>query len=110
MAGLVPAIHAGQIQSARSGWVYIMTNRPNGMLYTGVTSDLSRRAWEHREGLIDGFTKSDGLKRLVWYERYEDIRDAIQRERNMKRWPRARKARLTLEMNSDWRDLYEDLA
>jgi putative endonuclease len=61
-----------------------MTNRPNGTLYTGVTNDLSRRAFEHREGLYDGFTKRYGLKRLVWYECYEDIRDAIQRERNMK--------------------------
>jgi putative endonuclease len=68
----------------RGGWVYIMTNRPNGTLYTGVTNDLSRRAFEHREGLYDGFTKRYGLKRLVWYECYEDIRDAIQRERNMK--------------------------
>jgi len=94
----------------RGGWVYIMTNRPNGTLYTGVTSDLARRAWEHREGLIDGFTKQYGLKRLVWYERYEDIRDAIQRESNMKHWPRSWKARLILDMNSDWRDLYKDLA
>jgi putative endonuclease len=68
----------------RGGWVYIITNRPNGTLYTGVTNDLSRRAFEHREGLYDGFTKRYGLKRLVWYECYEDIRDAIQRERNMK--------------------------
>jgi len=53
------------ISAMRGGWVYIMTNRPNGTLYTGVTSDLARRAWEHREGLIDGFTKQYGLKRLV---------------------------------------------
>ncbi len=77
MAGLVPAIHAVHLPGMRGGWVYIMTNRPNGTLYTGVTRDLSRRAWKHREGLIDGFTKQCGLKRLVWYERYEDIRDAI---------------------------------
>lgn len=91
-------------------WVYIMTNRPNGTLYTGVASDLARRAWEHREGRIDGFTKRYGLKRLAWYERYEDIRGAIQRERNMKHWPRAWKARLILDMNPEWRDLYEDSA
>ncbi|MEA2858247.1 MAG: putative endonuclease [Methylobacteriaceae bacterium] len=66
----------------RGGWLYMMTNRPNGTLYTGVTSNISRRAWEHREGLVDGFTKRYGLKRLVYMERYEDIRDAIQREKN----------------------------
>jgi putative endonuclease len=91
------------------GWVYIMTNRPNGTLYAGVTSDIARRAWEHREGLVKGFTKRYGLKRLVYMEFYEDIRDAIQREKNMKHYSRAWKARLILEANPDWRDLYEDL-
>ncbi|MGD0762683.1 MAG: GIY-YIG nuclease family protein [Roseiarcus sp.] len=91
------------------GWVYIMTNRPNGTLYTGVTSDISRRAWEHREGLVKGFSKRYGLKRLVYMEFYEDIRAAIQREKNMKHYSRAWKVRLILEANPDWRDLYEDL-
>ena len=67
----------------QGGWVYIMTNRPNGTLYVGVTSDLARRAWEHREGVADGFTKRYGLKQLVYAERYEDIRTAIQREKNL---------------------------
>ena len=70
------------------GWVYIMTNRPNGALYVGTTSDLARRAWEHRNGAIEGFTKQYGLTRLVYTERYEDILVAKQRERNMKHWPR----------------------
>jgi putative endonuclease len=91
------------------GWVYIMTNRPNGTLYTGVTSDIARRAFEHREGLVKGFTKRYGLKRLVYMEFYEDIRDAIQREKNMKHYSRAWKVQLILEANPDWRDLYEDL-
>ncbi|MBV9637211.1 MAG: GIY-YIG nuclease family protein, partial [Methylobacteriaceae bacterium] len=73
----------------RGGWVYIMTNRPNGTLYIGVTSDIARRAYEHREGLIEGFTKRYGLKRLVYMEAYADIRDAIQREKSLKHWPRA---------------------
>src|SRR5262245_52087575 len=73
----------------RGGWVYIMTDEPNGTLYIGVTSDLPRRAWQHREGLIDGFTKRYGLTRLVFFERHDDIRTAIQREKNLKRWPRA---------------------
>jgi putative endonuclease len=89
MAGLVPAIHAMQDRTMKGGWVYIMTNRANGVLYVGVTSDLSRRAFEHREGMIEGFTKRYGLKVLVYFERYEDIRDAIQREKNMKHWKRA---------------------
>jgi putative endonuclease len=93
----------------KGGWVYIMTNRRNGTLYLGVTSGLARRAWQHREGLIDGFTKRYGLTRLVYYERFEDIRDAIQREKTMKHWPRARKVRLIHGMNPDWDDLYETL-
>ena len=110
MAGLVPAIHAVQPSQMRVGWIYIMTNRPNGTLYTGVTNNLARRVFEHREGLLEGFTKRYVLKRLVYYERYDDIRDAIQREKNIKHWPRAWKARLILDMNPQWRDLYGDLA
>lgn len=73
----------------QGGWVYIMTNRPNGTLYIGVTSDLARRAWEHREGVAESFTKRYGLKRLVFVEHHEHIRAAIQREMNLKHWPRA---------------------
>jgi putative endonuclease len=91
-------------------WVYIVTNRPNGTLYTGVTSNLSRRIWEHREGVADGFTKRYGLKRLVYAERHVNIRAAIQRERNMKHWPRRWKVRLILAANPDWDDLYGRLA
>ena len=94
----------------QGGWVYIMTNRPNGTLYTGVTSNLSRRAWEHREGLIEGFTKRHGLRLLVYVERHESIQAAIQRERNMKHWRRAWKVRLILGSNPDWKDLYAHLA
>jgi putative endonuclease len=91
------------------GWVYIMTNRPNGTLYTGVTSDIGRRAYEHREGLVKGFTKRYGLKRLVYMEFHETIAGAIQREHNIKHWPRAWKARLILDANPGWTDLYETL-
>jgi putative endonuclease len=94
----------------RGGWVYIMTNRPNGTLYLGVTSNLARRVWEHREGVIEGFTKRYGLKQLVWYEPHDDIRTAIQREKTMKHWPRAWKVRLILDMNPQWVDLYASLA
>ena len=92
------------------GAVYMMTNRPNGTLYTGVSADLARRAYEHREGLTKGFTKRYGLKMLVYYEYYDDIGDAIQRERNLKHWSRAWKVALILKFNPGWRDLYEDLA
>jgi putative endonuclease len=116
MAGLVPAIHVFEaaavshtLAQMRASWVYIMTNRPNGTLYTGVTADIARRAYEHREGLCEGFTKRYGLTRLVWFDFHEEIITAIQRESNIKHWPRAWKVRLILALNPEWRDLYLDL-
>jgi putative endonuclease len=109
MAGLVPAIHVLENCRMRGGWIYIMTNRANGILYVGVTSDLIRRVYQHREGLVAGFTKTYGLRMLVHLERYDDIRDAIQREQNMKHWPRAWKVRLILKSNPQWRDLFEEM-
>jgi putative endonuclease len=91
------------------GWVYFMTNERNGTLYVGVTSVLPKRAYEHREGLVDGFTKQYGLKRLVYYERHDTIQAAIQREKNIKHWPRAWKVRLIHAMNPEWDDLYDTL-
>ena len=87
-----------------------MTNKPNGILYVGVTSDIARRAYEHREGLLAGFTKRYGLKRLVYIERHEEILTAIQREKNIKHWPRAWKIRLVHATNPNWYDLYDSLA
>jgi len=109
MPALVAGIHVCNPCIMRGGWVYIMTNRRNGTLYVGVTSDLGRRAWEHREGLVDGFTKRQGLKRLVYAEHHGDIRAAIQREKTIKHWPRAWKVRLIHAENPDWADLYGDL-
>jgi putative endonuclease len=86
-----------------------MTNRPDGTLYVGVTADLPRRVWEHKEGVADGFTKRYGLKRLVYCERYDDIAVAIQREKNIKHWPRAWKIALIAKDNSDWDDICEQL-
>ena len=86
-----------------------MTNRKNGMLYIGVTSDLARRVSEHRMGVVAGFTKHYGLKRLVHAERHETIQLAIQREKTMKNWPRAWKARLINTHNPEWNDLYNNL-
>jgi putative endonuclease len=91
-------------------WVYIMTNRPNGILYVGCTTNLPRRAWEHRESVAAGFTKRYGLKRLVYFEHHETLLAARQRERNLKHWSRAWKVRLILKNNLDWDDLYDGLA
>jgi len=93
----------------RGGWVYLITNKPNGVLYTGVTSNIARRAWEHRKGVADGFTKRYDIKRIVYIERHEDIRIAIQREKNIKHWSRAWKVRLILDQNPEWADLYDQL-
>ena len=111
MPALVAGIHGLQHANMRErgGWVYIMTNQPNGTLYLGVTSDIARRAWEHREGMVEGFTRRYGLNRLVYVERHEGIAAAIQRERTMKHWPRAWKVNLIVAQNPDWADLYETL-
>ena len=111
MPGIVPGIHGLQHGDMRrgGGWVYIMTNRPNGTLYLGVTSDIVRRAWEHREGLVEGFTKRYRLTCLVYAERHDEIAAAIQRERTMKHWPRAWKVNLIVAQNPSWDDLYETL-
>ena len=92
------------------GYVYVLTNRPNGILYVGVTSDLVRRVYQHREGFVDGFTKRYGLKRLVYFEHFEDIQTAIQREHNIKHWPRAWKVRMILATNPSWDDLFPTIA
>lgn len=92
-----------------AGFVYIVTNKRNGTLYIGVTSNLPRRAYEHREGLIEGFTKRYGLKTLVWFERYDRIEDAIRREKQMKEWNRKWKLRMIEELNPEWKDLSAEL-
>ncbi|WP_137045952.1 GIY-YIG nuclease family protein [Pseudolabrys sp. FHR47] len=91
------------------GCVYFITNKPHGILYAGVTSDIAKRVYEHRQGVVKGFTTRYGLKRLVYYERFDDIRDAIQREKTIKHWPRAWKVRLIHAMNPAWDDLYDTL-
>ena len=93
----------------KAGYVYIMANRKNGTIYTGVTSDLAKRVYEHREGLVPGFTKRYGCKRLVWFELHADFPSAIHRETQLKRWNRAWKVELIEQINPDWRDLWEDL-
>ena len=92
-----------------AGYVYIVTNHKHGTLYIGVTSDLERRIYEHREELTPGFTSKYGCKQLVWYEEFWNIQDAIQREKSLKRWYRKWKIDLIEKMNPDWRDLYYEL-
>jgi putative endonuclease len=91
------------------GWIYIMSNRRDGTLYIGVTSDLVRRVWEHREGVGSQFVRRYTLTRLVYFEQHDDIRAAIQRETSLKRRPRAWKVRLLAAQNPDWNDLYPSL-
>ena len=93
----------------KAGYVYIMASGKNGTIYIGVTSDLTKRAYEHREGLIAGFTKRHGCKRLVWFETYDDLQEARRRELQMKEWKRAWKIRQIEESNLDWDDLYPTL-
>ncbi|MBW2544344.1 MAG: GIY-YIG nuclease family protein, partial [Deltaproteobacteria bacterium] len=86
--------------------IYILASRKNGTLYVGVTSDLLKRIYEHKQNLIDGFTKKYNVHTLVYYETHNDIREAITREKQIKKWNRKWKMRLIEEMNSEWRDLY----
>ncbi len=86
-----------------------MANRPIGTVYTGVTSDLPARAYQHRNGLIEGFTKEHGCKLLVWFEQHDDLEQARLREVQIKKWKRAWKIELIERDNPQWRDLFETL-
>lgn len=89
--------------------VYILASRRNGTLYVGVTNNLARRVWQHREGEIAGFTREYGVTMLVWYTRFDQILDAIAHEKRLKRWRRAWKLELIEKDNPGWLDLYESL-
>jgi putative endonuclease len=105
IAGLDPAI----LPKMADYFVYIVTNKPRGTLYVGVTNDLIKRAYQHREGLAAGFTKRYGLKQLVYFEKYDAPLLAIQREKNIKHWSRAWKLDLVNGSNPQWRDLCTDI-
>jgi predicted GIY-YIG superfamily endonuclease len=90
--------------------VYIMANRRNGTIYTGVTSNLPQRVWQHREGAADGFTKRYGCKMLVWFEMADTMEGAIGREKQVKAGSRAKKLALIEGMNPDWKDLFGEIA
>ena len=93
----------------RTFYVYILTNKNRTVLYTGVTNDLTRRVWEHKDKMRDGFTKWYNVDRLVYYEAFDDVREAIAREKQIKGGSRQKKIDLINGMNKDWRDLYEEL-
>ncbi len=93
----------------RSYFVYIMTNKNNTVLYTGVTNDLKRRIWQHKEKVFDGFTKNYNATKLVWYELFDEVSSAIAREKQIKAGSRQRKIDLVNSLNKDWRDLYNEL-
>lgn len=86
-----------------------MTNKTNTVLYTGVTSDLKKRIWEHKEKVIDGFTKNYNINKLIFFEIYNDPENAILREKQIKAGPRTKKVELIIRINPEWKDLYDNL-
>jgi putative endonuclease len=90
-------------------YVYILASRPGGTLYVGVTNNLIRRVFEHKNNMVDGFTKRYKIHSLVYFEAYSWVHDAIQREKNIKHWPRVWKTRLIAKSNPTWRDLYDKI-
>ena len=90
-------------------YTYITASKKNGTLYIGVTSNLKKRITEHKEGLVEGFTKKYKVDKLVWYETFNDIREAITKEKQLKKWDRKWKLELIEKENPSWRDLYDDL-
>jgi putative endonuclease len=93
----------------KAGHVYIMANARNGTLYIGCTSDLAKRAWEHRNGVVPGFTRKHGCKMLVWYAAFDDLQQARMRELQMKKWKRIWKLSEIEAMNPEWSDLFPTL-
>ena len=93
----------------RNYWVYILANKPRGTLYVGATSDLPRRVWQHKNRVKDGFTKSYGVDRLVWFEVQHDWRAARVRENRLKEWKRIWKIKLIEDLNPEWNDLYDSI-
>ncbi len=90
-------------------YVYILAGRKNGVLYVGVTSNIIKRIFEHKNNLVEGFTNKYNVHNLVYFETFDDIKDAITREKTMKKWNRAWKIRLIEKKNKEWKDLYNEL-
>jgi putative endonuclease len=110
LSPFVPAQAGTQELSAMSFFVYLLANRRNGTLYTGMTDDLVRRVWQHRTGAVPGFTSKYGVKMLVWYEQHETREAALVRERQIKKWHRSWKLQLIERTNPAWSDLWDDIS
>lgn len=93
----------------QQSYIYIMTNKKEGTLYVGVTSDLIKRVYQHKEGITGGFTSKYNLQKLVYFEVFEDIKEAILREKKLKKYFRFQKLELIKKFNPDWSDLYEQI-
>ncbi len=91
-------------------YVYVLASERNGTIYIGVTNNIVRRVYEHREGLVEGFTQKYAVKQLVYFEEYSDVETAIQREKRLKKWNRDWKLRLIEKASPDWTDLYPEIA
>ncbi len=109
MAGLVPAIPIQETHAMKQFYVYFLASRPGGAIYVGVTNDLLKRVYQHRAGKAGSHTERYKIDRLVYFETYESSYQAIQREKNIKHWPRAWKTRLIAKENPAWRDMYDEM-
>ena len=102
-------VNTGIHTAMKKYYVYILASKRNGTLYIGVTNDLIRRVYEHKNDLIDGFTKKYGVHSLVYYEQYDEVVNVIQREKRLKKWNRQWKIELIKKENPEWKDLYMQL-
>ena len=106
---VIPAKAGIHKNDVKQYYVYILANRKNGTLYIGVTNDVVKRVYEHKNNLVEGFTKKYGVHTLVYYEQHDNPDNAIAREKRMKKWRRAWKIELIETDNPDWKDLYNDI-
>jgi putative endonuclease len=104
-----PRMRESRTMMPRQPAVYILASKRNGTLYIGVTSNLQKRAWEHKNDLVEGFTRRYGVHRLVYFELHEDMISAIRREKQMKKWNRTWKLQLIERQNPRWNDLWQDI-
>jgi len=111
MRGLDPGFRRGDDEQymSKQPCVYMLASRRNGTLYVGVTSDLLKRVWEHKNDVVEGFTKRYGVHSLVWYEPHETMESAIMREKAIKEWKRAWKLDVIEKANPEWKDLYDNI-
>ena len=105
----MPGIPHEKDKGMSQSWVYMMSNRPRGVIYTGVTSDLPQRVYEHKNNITPGFASKHGLKQLVWFETHPNIVLAIKREKGIKNYPREWKINLIEGLNPSWNDLFDQI-